>query len=83
MVSESFRSFLTSHTERIEPLSRDLHLAYWRATISGAGGDYRHFTELDFEYQKIYADRDEFDRVRRWRQDGTVVGEIEQRALIF
>lgn len=64
------KQFLADHTARIEPLSRELHLSYWSATISGKEADFSRFADLDIEYQKIYTDAEAFARVRDWHEGG-------------
>lgn len=60
------RSFLDAHVARIEPLSREVNLAYWNATTSGRPEDFTRYAELEVELQKIYADRREFHDIERW-----------------
>ncbi len=74
------KRFLRDHTARIEPLSRGLHLAYWKATISGKTEDFSRFAELDIEYQKIYTDAAAFRRIRNWLDAG-VDDEVDRRQL--
>ena len=81
MEHDNFPSFLDGHTRRIEPLSRNLHLAYWDATISGRREDFERFERLDIEYQTVYNDADAFSQLERWRDDGTVTDPVEQRVL--
>jgi len=81
MTHDNFPSFLEAHTQRIEPLSRDLHLAYWDATNSGRREDFERFERLDIEYQTLYNDAGAFSQLERWRDDGTVTDPVERRVL--
>lgn len=74
------QQFLRDHTARIEPLSRELHLAYWNATISGEASDFTRFADLDIEMQKVYADPSAFARVKGWHEAG-VDDEIDRRQI--
>jgi peptidyl-dipeptidase A len=76
-----FRSFLTAHVDRIESLSREVNLAYWRATTSGRPEEFARYSELEVELQTIYADRADFARVRSWRESGMDFDPIERRQL--
>lgn len=74
------QQFLHDHTARIEPLARNLHLAYWNATISGEAADFARYADLDIEMQKVYAEQEAFARVKGWRDDG-VDDDIERRQV--
>ena len=81
MKHDTFSSFLEAHTRSIEPLSRDLHLAYWDATNSGRREDFERFERLDIEYQTVYNDADAFALIQGWREDGSVADPVERRVL--
>lgn len=76
----AIRRFIEEHTARIEPLSRELHLSYWTATITGRPEDFARYAELDIEMQTIYADAGAFSRVRAWREEG-VEDDIDRRQI--
>jgi peptidyl-dipeptidase A len=76
-----FRSFVEAHVTRIEPLSRDVNLAYWNATISGRPEDFDRYAELEVALQTVYADRGDFAAVTRWRESGAVTDPLERREL--
>lgn len=60
------RDFLDAHIARIEPLSREVNLAYWNATISGQADDFEHYARLEVELQRVYTNAREFESVKRW-----------------
>ena len=74
-----FRSFAEDHVARIEPLSREVNLAYWTATISGQPADFERYASLEVELQKVYADRGDFARLDDWRKDKSARDEVEAR----
>ena len=76
-----FRSFAEDHVARIEPLSREVNLAYWTATISGQPADFERYASLEVELQKVYADRGDFARLDAWRKDKSARDEVEARQL--
>jgi peptidyl-dipeptidase A len=76
----AIRSFLDSHVARIEPLSREVNLAYWNATISGKPEDFARYAQLEVELQKIYTDAREFEDVKRWLAETDADG-LERRQL--
>jgi peptidyl-dipeptidase A len=70
MSSRSLSSFLESHVSRVEPLSREVNLAYWNATISGKKSDFDRYANLQLELQTVYSDRKSFEDIRAWRSSG-------------
>jgi peptidyl-dipeptidase A len=75
------RSFIDSHVARVQPLSREVNLAYWTATISGRPDDFTRYAALEVELQKIYADREDFARLAHWRESAEPRDPIENRQL--
>jgi peptidyl-dipeptidase A len=76
-----FLSFAEGHVARIEPLSREVNLAYWTATISGQPADFDRYASLEVELQKAYSNRDDFVRLEGWRKEGPHRDAIEARQL--
>lgn len=76
-----FLSFSEDHVARIEPLSREVNLAYWTATISGQPADFERYAALEVELQKVYANRADFARLDAWRHDGAARDALEERQL--
>lgn len=80
-MAPSFDEFLTSHLDTVEPLSRDVHVAYWNATISGKAEDFDRFAKLEVEHQRVYTDRAAFELLSQWRQDGALTDEVSRRVV--
>ncbi|HXV13837.1 MAG TPA: M2 family metallopeptidase, partial [Candidatus Krumholzibacteria bacterium] len=79
-MTTAVRSFLDAHVARIEPLSRDVNLAYWSATISGKPEDFERYARLEVELQKVYTSAREFEEVKGWLAASGVDG-LERRQL--
>jgi peptidyl-dipeptidase A len=77
----AFADFVRSHVEKVEPLSRKVNLAYWKATISGKTADFESSARLQVELQRIYANAREFEAIRRWREDPSLDDAIDRRQL--
>jgi len=75
------RAFIDSHLARVEPLAREVNLAYWTATISGRPEDFSRYATLEVELQKIYADPDDFATLERWRERPESRDPVESRQL--
>ncbi|UCG52186.1 MAG: M2 family metallopeptidase [Candidatus Latescibacterota bacterium] len=74
-------TFLEAHLRVVEPLSRDINLAYWNATISGDPNDFERYATLQLRVQKIYSNPDEFDLIRKWKDDPRITGPLERRQV--
>jgi peptidyl-dipeptidase A len=78
---DDFRAFAAEHIARVEPLSREVNLAYWTATISGAPADFERYAGLEVDFQKIYSDRADFARLSAWRAADAARDPVEAREL--
>jgi peptidyl-dipeptidase A len=76
-----FRPFLAEHEKQIVALSRQVNLAYWTATTSGQPAAFAHYSELEVRLQTIYANREDFAKIRGWREAGNAANPIERRQL--
>jgi peptidyl-dipeptidase A len=76
-----FQSFAEDHVARIEPLAREVNLAYWTATISGQPADFDRYASLEVELQKVYSSREDFGRLDAWQKDGKYRDEVAVRQL--
>ncbi|HEX5132197.1 MAG TPA: M2 family metallopeptidase [Candidatus Krumholzibacteria bacterium] len=74
-----FRAFLAAHVAHVEGLSREVNLAYWRATSSGRADEFERYSELEVQLQKIYSDRAAFEQVRAWHESPGGLDAIERR----
>lgn len=74
-------SFLDDHVARIEPLAREVNLAYWTATISGRADDFDSYSKLEVELQKVYTSAREFQDVKRWLDETGPDSGLEGRQL--
>jgi peptidyl-dipeptidase A len=77
----AIRSFLDAHVARIEPLARDVNLAYWNATISGRREDFDRYAQLEVELQKVYTNPREFQEVKGWHESGDGRDALESRQV--
>ena len=74
-------AFLESHVTVVEPLIREINLAYWNATITGESADYERFADLLLDLQKIYSNAEEFDLVRKWKDHPRITNPLERRQI--
>ncbi len=81
MSTSEFSRFLKDHLARVEPLSRKVNIAYWNASISGKREDFERCAGLQVRLQQIYADKEAFERIRRWRTDPTIKDPLFTRQI--
>lgn len=81
MASVELSDFLRTLVGVIEPLSREVSLAYWNAAISGSKSDYERFTEEQLRLQKVYSSAADFEKIRKWRDNPRVTDPLERRQI--
>lgn len=81
MDAKEFQGFLSQHLAKVEPLEREMNIAYWQATISGKKEDFDRFAELQVRLQKIYSDSDDFRRVKAWHEGGRIRDQADRRQV--
>jgi peptidyl-dipeptidase A len=81
MSRDDFNTFLASHLRIVEPLVRDVNIAYWNASISGRSEDFARSAELQVQLQRIYSDRGDFERMARWRSDKSNSDPLNRRQI--
>lgn len=64
--------FITSHLEKIKPLAKELHLAYWKAANTGNSEDYDEVSRLEFKIRQIYGNPKEFALLKDIKESGEV-----------
>jgi len=69
-VEMEFSMFVDSHVKTVAPLEKEGSLAYWNAAISGSEEDFRKYSGIRLEMERIYSDREDFEFVREARSSG-------------
>lgn len=75
--------FLKEHEEKVRPLLKELQLAYWNATISGKKEDYDKVAELEISVKKIHNNKEDFEKVKKFRNLKTDSLTSRQLKLIY
>lgn len=81
MTSSDFASFLEAFLQQAEPLSREVNLAYWTATVSGREADFDKLAELQVRLQKLYSNPKDFERIKTWHLSGSGLSGIDARQV--
>ncbi len=80
MTSE-FQQFISDFEAQIRPLSKSQNLAYFQATISGKDEDYQRSADFEIQLNKVYADKQAFGRLKRFKDSGKIVDPLLARQL--
>ncbi len=71
-MEEKFEQFLHEITEKIIPLTRDAHIAYFDASISGKPEDYKKASDLELKLSKVYSDRHAFNELKKFKEKNEI-----------
>jgi peptidyl-dipeptidase A len=82
-MDRAVQQFLTEHVQRIGELERQMNLAYWEAATTGTQESYDRYRELQLRYRTVYADKDDFQRVKRWYESGKLRGDLLRQITLL
>jgi peptidyl-dipeptidase A len=71
-MTQEFQQFLTSYEDQVIPLTRESNLAYFMATTSGEDSLYKKLENLEIELSKIYANKADFEILKRIKKSNTI-----------
>jgi peptidyl-dipeptidase A len=77
------RAFIDSHVKTIEPKFRALSLAYWNAAATGEKKFYDEQAALELEVRTIYSNKQDFEKIKKWKESGSIKDSLLHRQLII
>lgn len=80
-MENEFKNFLKDFETMVIPLSRESNLIYFNATTTGKDELYQRMEELNIELSKIYANKEDFQKLKKFRESGAVTDSILKRQL--
>lgn len=80
-MTETFTQFLEAYEAKVVDLTRERNLVYFEATTSGKDELYQKWEELEIQLSKIYADREDFAKLKEIKESGAVVDPLLKRQL--
>ncbi len=80
-MEKEFTFFLENYYSRIEPLSKKANLSYFDASISGKETDYETSSKYQLEISKIYSNKSDFEKLKRFKNSGEIKDQILKRQL--
>lgn len=80
-MEKEFRDFINYYESKVINLSKDLSIAYFEATISGKKEDYEKAASLQLELNKIYSNKNDFCRLKEFKESGLITEPQLKRQL--
>jgi len=78
---KEFQDFLKAYEAKVIPLSNESSLASWNAQISGKDEDYKKSAELQYQLNLIYSNKDDFAKLKKFKESGAITDSILSREL--
>lgn len=79
--TSEFESFLAQHEAQVSSLTKEESLAYVKATVSGNEADYQKVSELSLAVDKIYANKEDFQKLKAWKESNRIKDPLLKRQL--
>jgi peptidyl-dipeptidase A len=76
-----FKTLLEELEAQLIPLTRDINLANFEASVSGNEEDYQRAADLQLQRKKLLSDSEVFSRLQQWRDAGSVTDPMLKRQL--
>jgi len=78
---KTFRQFLREYEAKVVPLSKEVALAAFQASISGKDEDFKRSADLQIQLNKVTADPAEFARLKAFKLGGQISEPLLKRQL--
>ncbi|NIO00857.1 MAG: peptidase M3 [Candidatus Latescibacteria bacterium] len=76
-----FSKFLRNYLLKAEPLSREVNIAYWNASISGKKEDFNRYADLQVKLQLLHSKKEAFEKLRQWKMDSSPADPLVKRQI--
>jgi len=80
-MTREFEEFLKSYESKVVPLYKESNLAYFEATTTGKEELYKKWEELEIKMSKIHANKDDFARLKKFRESNLITDPLLKRQL--
>jgi peptidyl-dipeptidase A len=78
---QDFTAFLGAFNAKFVPLYKAAALAWWQSSITGKDEDFAKRVELDKAMDRLFSNREEFAKLKGWRDGGRVAEPLLKRQL--
>lgn len=80
-MQNEFTTFLAEYESKVVELSKETSLSYFNASISGKAEDYKKSSALQLKLDKIFADKENFELLKKFKSSGEISDPILSRQL--
>jgi peptidyl-dipeptidase A len=80
-LEEQLKLFIKEYESKVVELSKETSLAYFNASISGKTEEYQRCSELQLELNKIYADKSDFAKLKKFKDSDSISDPTLKRQL--
>ncbi|MGE5400265.1 MAG: M2 family metallopeptidase [Ignavibacteriales bacterium] len=80
-MNKEFAQFVKDYEARVVSLTKESNLAYFNATISGRKEDYDRSADLEIKRSKVYLNKEDFQKLKKFRESGLITDELQKRQL--
>ena len=80
-MTQEFKTFLTEFEARVKPLSKEAAIAYFDATISGEESAYQKAADIEIEFSKLFASKEDFAKLTKFRDAKAISDPLLARQL--
>jgi len=71
-MNKEFSAFLKQYETKITPINKEAAVALWDAEISGKDEDFDRFSKMNFEYTKVYTNKEDFAKLKQFKESNKV-----------
>ncbi len=76
-----FKEFIKNLEAKYVPLYKEVCTASWNAETSGKEEEYTKAADLEFKMTRIFADKNDFAKVKKFKEEGNIKDELLKRQL--
>jgi peptidyl-dipeptidase A len=80
-MKQELTKFIENYESKVVELAKNANIAYFDATISGKDEDYKKAADLQVELSKIFANKEDFAKLKKIKESNLITDEIQKRQL--
>lgn len=80
-MKQELAKFIENYESKVVELAKNANIAYFDATISGKDEDYKKAADLQVELSKIFANKEDFAKLKKIKESNLIIDEIQKRQL--
>jgi len=80
-LEEQLLEFIKTFENKVVDLSKELSLTNFNASISGNPEEFKKTAELELKLKKIFSDKNDFEKIKEFKNSGKIKNEVLLREL--